>query len=211
MNEHDDDRHDVAACDDPTCAFCDGYGSGYAAAKDKMAVGSARGGRADRSRRIEAQTRPRSAADSRVAPVGLPAAEVAARRVKMRHDDDRPDDSVNSPALTESPRTAACRGCKAALNVRPRGRPPARCLTCRRRYRNEASRLVMAKRRDRMRVTRAMLSALEGDETAMAAMLGEQVLAAVKSEDFHDLMTALGFRKVRTWIDGGYVDAWTCE
>ena len=33
MSEHDDDRHDVAACDDPTCAWCDGYGSGYAAAK----------------------------------------------------------------------------------------------------------------------------------------------------------------------------------
>ena len=37
---------------------------------------------------------------------------------------------------------------------------------------------------------------------------GEQVLAAVKSEDFHDLMTGLGFRKVRKWIDDGYVDAW---
>ena len=36
MNEHDD-RHDVAACDDPLCAFCDGYGSGYAAGKRKMA------------------------------------------------------------------------------------------------------------------------------------------------------------------------------
>ena len=71
----------------------------------------------------------------------------------------------------------------------------------------------MAKRRESTReitrATRAVLSALDGDETALAAILGEQVLAAVKSEDFHDLMTGLGFRKVRKWIDDGYVDAWT--
>ena len=35
MNRHDDDRHDVAACDDTTCAYCAAYGAGYAAGKDK--------------------------------------------------------------------------------------------------------------------------------------------------------------------------------
>ena len=32
MNEH---RHDTAACTDPTCTWCDGYGAGYAAGKAK--------------------------------------------------------------------------------------------------------------------------------------------------------------------------------
>ena len=32
---NDDDRHDVAACTDATCRWCDGYGDGYAAGKDK--------------------------------------------------------------------------------------------------------------------------------------------------------------------------------
>ena len=44
----------------------------------------------------------------------------------------------------------------------------------------------------------------------MAMLIGEKVLAAALSEDDpHELLTGLGFRKVRKWIDNGYVDAWT--
>ena len=35
MNGHDEDQHDTAACDDPTCTWCAAHGAGYAAGKDK--------------------------------------------------------------------------------------------------------------------------------------------------------------------------------
>ena len=114
--------------------------------------------------------------------------------------DHQPDVSAKCSVSRNTPRTAACRDCGTALDVRPKGRPPERCSTCRGRHRNEAARRAMAKRRVRTGESRLLSHGFACACPSCTRVRARHVLAAFEAAATKDdprLLTALGYKKVR--------------
>ena len=134
--------------------------------------------------------------------------------------DHQPDVSVKCSVSRNVPRTAACRDCGAALDVRPQGRTPERCFD----LQGAASKRSGARGRWQSAApARGCLAWLShGSERNFvcdclsctrfyAANVLEAFNAAATGDDTH-LLTALGYRKVRNRNEfGDLVDMWWRE